>query len=333
MAMKRGRGAKGKEPGAGSQEPERGTRRAAKGNPGASGPSQKGGSELETKLIHALVEAALAEDRAQDDITTNALIPADQPGRAQMLAKSPGVLAGLPLAEAAFDAVDSSLAWQAVKADGERVSPGDTVATVDGSLHSIIRAERVALNFVARLSGIATTAAAVVVLLEGTNCRLRDTRKTTPGLRALEKYAVRLGGGTNHRMDLGDGILIKDNHLAAVRARLPAASDYIAEAVRLARKSRPSVPIEIEVTTVDEARRALDAGADELLLDNMSLDAMGEVVALAAKRDRRPALEASGGITVDSARTVAETGVDYISMGAITQSAPAVDLSLEMAVA
>jgi len=288
---------------------------------------------LDASIVRGLIATALAEDRAQDDITTNALIAADQRGRAQMLAKSQGVLAGLPLAEAAFDAVDSSLAWQAFKADGERVSPGDTVATVEGNLHGILRAERVALNFVAHLSGIATTAAAVVVLLEGTSCRLRDTRKTTPGLRTLEKYAVRIGGGTNHRMDLADGILIKDNHLAAVRARLPAGNDYIAEAVSLARKSRPSVRIEIEVTTVDEARRALDAGADELLLDNMSLDAMAEVVALAAKLDPRPALEASGGITVDSARAVAETGVDYISMGAITQSALALDVSLEVEVA
>jgi nicotinate-nucleotide pyrophosphorylase (carboxylating) len=317
-------GGKGKQTKRSTKYEVRGTRRGRG--------SKEARAEPDAKLIRSLVEAALVEDRAKDDITTNALIPADQRGRAQMLAKSPGVLAGLSLAEAAFDAVDSSLAWQAVKADGERVSPGDTVATVEGSLHSILRAERVALNFVAHLSGIATTAAAVVVLLQGTNCRLRDTRKTMPGLRAPGKYAVRLGGGTNHRMDLGDGILIKDNHLAAVRARLPAGNDYIAEAVSLARKSGPRVPIEIEVTTVEEARRALAAGADELLLDNMSLDAMGEVVALAAKRDRRPALEASGGITVDSARAVAETGVDYISMGAITQSAPALDLSLEVQV-
>jgi len=295
--------------------------------------SKEARAELDMALVRSVAEPALAEDHAHDDITTNALIPADQRGRAQMLAKSAGVLAGLPLAAAAFGTIDASLAWQAVKADGERVSPGDTVATIEGSLHSFLRAERVALNFVAHLSGIATTAAAVVVLLEGTNCRLRDTRKTTPGLRALEKYAVRIGGGTNHRMDLADGILIKDNHLAAMRARLAAGSDYIAEAVSLARKSKSRVPIEIEVTTVEEARRALDAGADELLLDNMSLDAMGEVVALAAKRDRRPALEASGGITVDSARAVAETGVDYISMGAITQSAPALDLSLEVELA
>ena len=322
MAMRGKTGARINEAGGKGKQTKQSTRR---------GRSSEGArAELDAKLVRSLAEAALVEDRAKDDITTDALIPADQRGRAQMLAKSAGVLAGMPLAKAAFDAVDSSLAWQTKKGDGERVAPGDTVATVEGGLDSILRAERVALNFVAHLSGIATMAAAVVLLLEGTDCRLRDTRKTTPGLRLPEKYAVRLGGGTNHRMDLEDGILIKDNHLDAVRARLSAGNDYIAEAVRLARKAKPRALVEIEVTTVEEARRALDAGADELLLDNMSLDAMGEVVAMAAKRDRRPALEASGGITVDSARAVAETGVDYISMGAITQSAPAVDVSLEV---
>jgi len=319
-------------------EPGRSTRYEVRSTSG--GRTSKGGRargqaqrrELDRKLVRDLVAAALAEDRAADDITTKALIPADQSGRAKLLAKSAGVLAGMPLAEAAFGAVDSSLAWEAVKGDGERIVPGDELATVEGRLDGILRAERVALNFVAHLSGIATMAAAVVALLEGTNCRLRDTRKMTPGLRALEKHAVRVGGGTNHRMDLADGILIKDNHLAALRARLPTGRDYIAEAVRLARKAKPGVGIEIEVTTVEEARRALDAKADELLLDNMSLDAMREVVALAAKRDPQPALEASGGITLESARAVAETGADYISMGAITQSAPALDVSLDIVV-
>jgi nicotinate-nucleotide pyrophosphorylase (carboxylating) len=287
-------------------------------------------TELDANLVSTLVEAALAEDRANDDVTTEALIPAEQSGRAGIRSKSTGVLAGLPLAEVAFRTIDSSLVWRANKADGDALAPGDTIATVEGKLQSTLRAERVTLNFVAHLSGIATTAAAVVVLLEGTNCRLRDTRKTTPGLRRLEKYSVRMGGGTNHRMDLADGILIKDNHLAALRARLPVGRDYIAEAVRLAHEARPRMRIEVEVTTVEEALRALEAGPNELLLDNMSLDAMREVVEVAAKRDPRPMLEASGGITLDSARAVAETGVDYISMGAITQSAPALDLSLEV---
>jgi nicotinate-nucleotide pyrophosphorylase (carboxylating) len=324
MAMRRGRGARSKEPRRSSKSEPGGTKR------GAGSRSGEQGKGLDAKVIRGLIEQALAEDRAEDDITTDALIPADQRGRATILAKSTGVLAGSALAAAAFRAVDPSLVWKAAKADGDDLSPREAIATVEGTLGSILRAERVALNFVAHLSGIATMAAAVVVLLDGTDCRLRDTRKTTPGLRALEKYAVRMGGGTNHRIDLADGVLIKDNHLAASRARLPASRDYIAEAVGLARKANPRAPIEIEVTAVAQAQRALAAGADELLLDNMSLDAMKEVVALAAKRKPRPALEASGGITLDSARAVAETGVDYISMGAITQSAPAVDVSLEV---
>jgi nicotinate-nucleotide pyrophosphorylase (carboxylating) len=284
--------------------------------------------QLDPALIRQLVEAALAEDRAADDITTSALVPPDQSGRASIAAQAEGVLAGLPLARATFANVDSKLKWTELKAEGARISPGDSVATVEGALGSILRAERVALNFLAHLSGIASTTATVVALLEGSNCRLRDTRKTTPGLRLLEKYAVRTGGGTNHRFDLSEGILIKDNHLAALKAQLPVATDHIREAVRLARKSYPGVAIEVEVTSVDEAQRALQSGADELLLDNMSLRDMTDAVRLAAKRKPRPLLEASGGITLASARAVADTGVDFISMGAITHSAPALDLSL-----
>jgi len=286
--------------------------------------------QLAPALVGALVEAALAEDHAEDDITTSALVPADQTGRAVILAQAEGVLAGLPLARATFAHVDSNLKWTGLKAEGARISPGDTVATVEGSLASILRAERVALNFLAHLSGIASTAATVVALLEGSECRLRDTRKTTPGLRILEKYAVRTGGGTNHRFDLSDGILIKDNHLTALKAELPVATDHIREAVRLARKANPGMAIEAEVTSVDEAQRAVDAKADELLLDNMSLRDMTDAVRLAARRKPRPLLEASGGITLASARAVADTGVDFISMGAITHSAPALDMSLEV---
>ncbi len=271
---------------------------------------------------------ALLEDRAQKDVTTAALVPDDQRGRGVIVAKAEGVLAGLPVAHAVFFAADRLLAWQAHRKEGDRVSPGDRVATVEGALTSILRAERVALNYLTHLSGIATATAALVRAFEGTKggCRLRDTRKTIPGLRVLEKYAVLVGGGTNHRPNLAGGVLIKDNHLAALRAR----GLDIADAVRLAREAAPDMTIEIEVTTVDEARQALDAGADELLLDNMSPDAMREVVALAAARDPRPVLEASGGITLDNARQVAETGVDFISVGAITHSARALDLSLEV---
>ncbi|HEU4760018.1 MAG TPA: carboxylating nicotinate-nucleotide diphosphorylase [Dehalococcoidia bacterium] len=288
-------------------------------------------TDLDPAALRDLVEAALREDRADADVTTAALVPPDQRGRGVILAKAEGVLAGLPVAQAVFAAVDPSLAWRPLKRDGDAVSPGDTVAALEGALSSILRGERVALNFLTHLSGVATATAAVVRALQGTGCRLRDTRKTIPGLRALEKYAVRMGGGTNHRLHLADGVLIKDNHLAALRAR----GLGIAHAVRLAREAlarlgTPNLRVEIEVTTVEEARQALDAAADELLLDNMPLDAMREVVAQAATRDPRPLLEASGGITLDNARRVAQTGVDFISMGAITHSAKALDLSLEV---
>ena len=277
-------------------------------------------------LIRDLVRAALLEDRAADDVTTAALVPPEQRGSGAIMAKAPGVLAGLPVARAVFAAVDATLEWREERRDGDRLAPGDRVAAVAGSLSSILRGERVALNYLCHLSGVATAAAEVVRSLEGTACRLRDTRKTTPGLRLLEKYAVRCGGGTNHRLDLAGGVLIKDNHLAALRCR----GLGIADAVRLARQANRGQNIEVEVTGVDEAREAVAAGADELLLDNMPLDAMREVVRLLAGREPRPQLEASGGITIENARQVAETGVDFISMGAVTHSAKALDLSLEV---
>jgi nicotinate-nucleotide pyrophosphorylase (carboxylating) len=294
--------------------------------------AKKGADALDPSLVRDLVSAALAEDRVDGDVTTSALVLPDQIGRAVITAQAEGVLAGLPLAEAAFAQVDPKLSWGAFKAEGDRISPGDSVAGVEGELALILHAERVALNFLAHLSGIASMVGAVVILLEGSECRLRDTRKTTPGLRVLEKYAVRVGGGTNHRFNLSDGILIKDNHLAGLRARLPAGTDYVGEAVKIARKASARLAIEVEVTNLDEAERALEAGANELLLDNMSLRDMKDAVRLAAKRKPRPLLEASGGITLASARAVADTGVDFISMGAITHSAPALDLSLEVEV-
>jgi len=285
---------------------------------------------LDPAVLRRLAEEALREDRAGDDITTAALVPTEQRGRAIIIAKAEGVLAGLPVAEAVFAAVDPSPAWAAERQDGDRLSPGDRVATVEGPLGSILRGERVALNFLTHLSGVATATAAVLEAIKDSGCGLRDTRKTIPGLRLLEKYAVRMGGGVNHRLDLADGVLIKDNHLAALRARLPAGADAVAEAVRLAREANPDKRIEVEVTTVAEARQGMAAGAEELLLDNMPLDEMRQVVALAAGHDPWPVLEASGGITLENARAVAETGVNFISMGAITHSAKALDMSLEV---
>jgi nicotinate-nucleotide pyrophosphorylase (carboxylating) len=281
---------------------------------------------LDPAIVSGVVQAALLEDVADNDITTNALVPAGRRGRAVIVARAAGIVAGLDVARAAFEACDPTLRWRQALSDGQPLSPGDRIATVEGALAPILRAERVALNFLTHLSGVATAADAVVRALEGTGCRLRDTRKTLPGLRALQKYAVVAGGGTNHRMDLSDGVLIKDNHLAAVRAR----GLGIADAVRLAREANPGKRIEIEVTSVDEAREALDAGAGELLLDNMPPDQMREVARLASVRKPRPALEASGGITLENAREIAETGVAFISMGAITHSVKALDMSLEV---
>lgn len=281
--------------------------------------------ELERDLVRRLVEAALAEDRAAEDVTTAALVPPAQSGRAGMIAKEQGVLAGLAFAREAFAAVDPVLSWIEDAADGDRVELGQVVARVEGSLSAILRAERVALNFVCHLSGVATAANDIVRLLDGTDCKLRDTRKTTPGLRAAEKYATRVGGATNHRFDLADGVLIKDNHIAAVRSR----DISIGDAIRLVRASNPHMRIECEVTDVSEAIQAAAADVDELLLDNMTPDQVREVVSALGKP--RPALlEASGGITAANARAYAEAGVDYISMGEITHSARALDFSLEV---
>lgn len=279
--------------------------------------------------LRRLAESALMEDRAWQDVTSDVLVPEDQEGRGVIVAKAPGVVAGLPLAQVVFGAADPRLRWRAMAEDGHTVVGDQRIATIEGCLASILRAERVALNYLCHLSGIATATAAVVRELRGTHCRLRDTRKTIPGLRSLQKYAVRIGGGLNHRMSLADGILVKDNHLAALRAR----GLDIEDAVRLVRRAQPHLRIEIEVTTVEEARRAAAAGANELLLDNMTPAQMREVVALMGDMAHRPALEASGGITLANARAVAETGVDYISMGAITHSARAMDMSLELELA
>jgi nicotinate-nucleotide pyrophosphorylase (carboxylating) len=273
-----------------------------------------------------LVRGALAEDGADDDVTTAALVPAGQQGRATLLAKADGVVAGLEAVAVTFREVDPALALQVVLSDGDDVRPGDAIATVRGPLASILRGERTALNFLGHLSGVATAAREVVWTVEGTGCRVRDTRKTVPGLRVLEKAAARAGGAANHRTGLWDAVLIKDNHLAAVRDR----DLGIAEAVRLARDTNPGLTVEVEVTTLDEAVQAAEAGADELLLDNMTPAEVREVVEALAGRGARPLLEASGGITLGNARDYAETGVDFISMGAITHSAPALDVSLEL---
>jgi len=274
--------------------------------------------------LRRLAKNALKEDRAWQDVTTTALVPPEQKGRGVIIAREEGVLAGLPMAEAVFKAVDPSLQWRPLAAEGDRLSPGQEVARIEGPLTAILRGERVALNYLTHLSGVATATARLVAAIAGLPAGIRDTRKTTPGLRTLEKYAVRLGGGQSHRLTLADAVLIKDNHLAALRAR----GLGIAEAVRLARQEAPAgMRVQIEVTTVDEARQALAAGAGELLLDNMPPQDMRRVVKIARGR---AILEASGGVSLKNVRRVAETGVDYISVGAITHSAGALDMSLEM---
>jgi nicotinate-nucleotide pyrophosphorylase (carboxylating) len=277
-----------------------------------------------TPSIRSTVERALAEDLGMGDITTDSLIPPDIRGLATIVAKVPGVIAGLGVALEVFRQVDPSVETRVLMADGSEVIPGDVVAEVEGSVSGILKGERVALNFLQRLSGIATETSRYVKAVGGTKARILDTRKTVPGLRELEKYAVRVGGGRNHRYNLADGILIKDNHIAALRAR----ELTLAAIIRRARENAPhTLRIEVEVETVDEAREALEARADAILLDNMSLEEMRQVVTLV---QGRCLLEASGGINLETVRAVAETGVDLISVGALTHSVRALDISLDM---
>jgi nicotinate-nucleotide pyrophosphorylase (carboxylating) len=274
--------------------------------------------------LDKVIDLALAEDIGHGDITSQALIPPDLSGKASLLVKEAGVLAGIEIAARVFQRVDPLLQVEALEKDGAAVRPGDIVGSVSGSLAGILKAERTALNFLQRLSGIASLTALYVAEVNGTGAEIYDTRKTTPGLRFLEKYAVRMGGGRNHRLHLGDAVLIKDNHIAALRAAGLSLEDIIARA----RQNAPAgVTIEVEVTDIAGVRQALKAGADIIMLDNMDTDAMQRAVALAAGRAR---IEASGGITLENVRRVAQTGVDMISVGALTHSCRALDISLEL---
>ncbi|MCL0089544.1 carboxylating nicotinate-nucleotide diphosphorylase [Dehalococcoidia bacterium] len=273
--------------------------------------------------IRAIVDHAIMEDLGQGDVTTDALIPPALEVRASILVKASGVLAGIEVAEIVFQQVDPSLVFERLVQDGTGMQAGSIVGVVTGKAAGILKAERVALNFLQHLSGIATETAKYVAAVAGTRARILDTRKTTPGLRLLEKYAVRTGGGQNHRQNLGNGVLIKDNHLAALRA----GGVGLGEGVKRARANVPRhLKIEVEVDAVEQAQIALDAGADILLLDNMRTTDMRRVVELV---DGRALTEASGGITLGNVRAVAETGVDFISIGALTHSVKALDISLE----
>ena len=267
--------------------------------------------------LDELVRAALAEDLGAGDLTAAAVVPEDAVGRARIEQREAGVTAGIDVAEAVFLALDDGLSFEALAEEGEWRQPGP-VARVEGRVRSILSGERVALNFLGRLSGVATLTARFVRAVEGTGARILDTRKTTPGLRALEKRAVRRGGGTNHRAGLDDAILVKENHAAAVGG--------VGEAARRALAAAPEgVTVEIECATLEEVKAALAAGAGRILLDNMPPDRLREAVALAGGHAE---LEASGGVTLENVREIAETGVDYVSVGALTHSAPALDLSL-----
>jgi len=272
-----------------------------------------------TYEFDVIIDAALREDMPEGDITSESIISADARSEAIFLAKEDGILAGLAVARRVFEKIDASVEFVEKFQDGAVFRKSDILVGVEGPTIALLKGERTALNFVQRLSGIATATRRFVDAVAGTKAKILDTRKTTPGLRLLEKYAVKTGGGTNHRLSLSDMVLIKDNHLRYVGS--------VAEAVRRARAAiRPGVRIEVEAADISQVRDALAAGADMIMLDNMTLEMMSEAVTLAAGR---VPLEASGNMSLDRVRAVAETGVDYISVGALTHSARAVDISLE----
>ena len=269
--------------------------------------------------MDAAIDAALREDMPEGDITSESIIPAGARSEAFFLAKEDGVLAGQDIVSRVFSKIDPSIIFIERFRDGSVFRKGDKLARVKGPTIVLLKGERTALNFLQHLCGIATITRRFVEAVAGTKTRILDTRKTTPGLRLLEKYAVRTGGGTNHRISLSDMVLIKDNHLQHVGS--------VAEAIRRARaKARPGVRIEVEAASLLQVHEALAAGADVIMLDNMPLETMHQAVALAGGR---VPLEASGNMTLDRVRAVAETGVDYISVGALTHSARAVDISMD----
>lgn len=273
----------------------------------------------------AIVDLALAEDIGAGDITTRATVPAGSHARGTLLAKADGVISGLDAAAYAFHRVDPAVSFRPCVEDGTHVSAGTVIAEVSGEARSVLTAERVALNLLQRLSGVATETAHYVEAAAGAGAQIVDTRKTTPGLRVLEKAAVRHGGGHNHRAGLADGVLIKDNHLAAIGG-----PDRVTRTVRQARAHVPhTLKIEVEVTTLAEVEEALAAGADIILLDNMEISTMRRAVEFVAGR---ALLEASGNVRLDTVRAIADTGVDLISVGALTHSAPALDISLDFEV-
>jgi nicotinate-nucleotide pyrophosphorylase (carboxylating) len=281
--------------------------------------------ELDVDAVRRVVGTALEEDlRYGPDATTEATVPADAVAVAEITPRRPGVLAGVPVALAVFDAVLGESAYQVLdaRADGDRLAAGEPALALRGPVRGLLTAERTALNLLCHLSGVATATAAWVDAVAGTGCAIRDSRKTLPGLRLLQKYAVRCGGGVNHRMGLGDAVLIKDNHVVAAGG--------VTNALAAARQRAPHLAREVEVTTLDELDAVLTAGAEEVLLDNFTPEGCAEAV---RRRDAAGAvtrLEASGGLTLEVARAYAQTGVDYLAVGALTHSAPALDLGMDL---
>src|SRR3954470_20040506 len=267
--------------------------------------------------LRELVAAALAEDVGSGDVTTEATIPADARARARVVQKAPGAVFGFQVFEAVLRALDPEVRVEALVAEGSWGEPGREVLRAEGRARALLTGERTALNFLQRLSGVATAAANAARGVEGTRAKVLDTRKTTPGLRALEKAAVAAGGATNHRAGLYDMVLIKENHIAAAGG--------ISAAVRAARERAPDLPLEVEVRDLGEADEALAAGADRLLLDNMT---PAQLQAAVRHVDGRATLEASGGVTLENLKEVASSGVEWVSVGALTHSAPALDISL-----
>lgn len=273
--------------------------------------------------IDNIINLALTEDLGHGDITSEALIPPNLEGKASIIIKERGIVAGGEVAKKVFLWVDPSLKVQVLIQDGAKVKPGDIVATVSGRVISILKVERTALNFLQRLSGIASQTAKYVTKTRGLTVDITETRKTNPGLRLLDKYAVRMGGGKNHRLHLGDGILIKDNHLATLYALGMSLKDIVAKAKQ---NAPPGMKVEVEVNTAQEAVDAAEAGADIIMLDNMSPEEMRHVVSLLPSQVKT---EASGGVTLANVRQAAMAGVNFISIGALTHSPKALDINLE----
>jgi nicotinate-nucleotide pyrophosphorylase (carboxylating) len=281
-----------------------------------------GPPDLPLQPVLAIVRSSLQEDLPWGDVTTESLVPKELAAVGRIVVKADGVISGLPVAEAVFRELEPGICFKALRQDGDRVEAGSTIAEVHGRARTILTGERTALNLLQRMSGIATATSQYVEAVASTGATITDTRKTAPGLRLLDKYAVRCGGGSNHRFSLSDAVLVKDNHVAAVGER------SLAAALRTARRSIPhTMVIEVEVDRLDQIEEALQGGTDIILLDNMGIEELRAAVAVVGRRART---EASGGIGLETVRRVAEAGVDLISIGALTHSVRALDISLEI---